>query len=94
MSVKGSWARSKDREKFDRKKERIFMDTMDLADALGLRLDAPNRELTGEPLRIYMRFATLAYDIGIMPDNDRSDSAKAIRRELMELHEQLDEEDE
>lgn len=85
MSVKGHNTRVKDLHRYEDKKERIFMSTRDLCLRLGWRFGQFEDNNSAE----HDRFQELLYDVSNITDV-KSDSAKAIRRELIGIHEQLD----
>lgn len=93
MSTKGSWTRVKDRVGFDRRKERIFMDTWDLQRLL-VKRSLSGLETTESAQTtfhwIYTQAGDLAYDVSIIVD-PKAEEARALRRLILDLHERLDE---
>lgn len=90
---KGSTTRVKNRTRFEINKERAFMDTHKLGDLLGLRLREEQDDegkLDDAREAVYQRFVGLAYDLSIMPQGDKSEGAKQIRREILAMHKELD----
>ena len=91
MSVKGSWTRVTNRDRWDFKKTLIYMETRDLADFLGIRFKSyheSGEELDSPVEKLYRDFAGLAYDVSIMVD-PKCEEARKIRRKLMKIHEDL-----
>ena len=91
MSVKGSWTRVQDSDKYEFHKSLIFMDTRDMADFLGFRFKSYAD--SGEGLdeareKLYREFADIAYDVSCIVDT-KCEAAREIRRKLINIHEAL-----
>jgi hypothetical protein len=94
MSVKGSWTRVTDRDRYERNKERIYMNTDALLKSLISRclkgMTGGSTTIRTTRIWIYQQAMSLKDDVRSV-DKLPGDEAKALRRLIMDLHKQLDE---